>query len=67
MLGGGFIIAAVAPWLIALLHQITGDFTGGWLAQLGGVILLLALTLRLAPAGYAATMGETAKEGKTTK
>ncbi|MBE0533572.1 MAG: cyanate transporter [Rhodospirillales bacterium] len=59
MLGGGFIIAAIAPWLIALLHQITGSFTSGWLAQLAGVILLLALTLRLAPEGYATAMGET--------
>lgn len=59
MLGGGFIIAAIAPWLIALLHQITGSFTSGWLAQLAGVILLLALTLRLAPEGYAKAMGET--------
>jgi len=67
MLGGGFIIAAIAPWLIALLRQISGDFTSGWLAQLAGVILLLALTVRLAPDGYAAAMGETAKEGTTTK
>lgn len=57
MLGGGFIIAATAPWLIALLHQISGGFTSGWLAQLAGVIVLLALMLRLAPDGYAAAMG----------
>jgi len=63
MLGGGFIIAAIAPWLIALLHQITGDFTAGWLAQLAGVILFLALMLRLAPEGYAKAMGETGPTG----
>ncbi len=62
MLGGGFIIAATAPWVIALLHQVSGGFTSGWLAQLFGVIVLLALTVRLAPDGYAAAMRGTAKE-----
>jgi len=62
MLGGGFIIAAIAPWLIALLHQISGGFASGWLAQLAGVIVLLALTVRLAPGGYTAAMGGTATE-----
>ena len=56
MQGGGFLIAAMAPWLIALLHDLTGDFVAGWMTQLGGVILVMLLVTRLAPDGYAAAM-----------
>ncbi|MCW0038140.1 MFS transporter, partial [Acinetobacter baumannii] len=34
MQGGGFLIAALAPYVIARLHQFTGGFSAGWLAQM---------------------------------
>lgn len=58
MQGGGFLIAATAPWLVALLHDVSGTFTIGWLVLLGGAILVALLATRLAPAGYAAAMGD---------
>jgi CP family cyanate transporter-like MFS transporter len=57
MQGGGFLIAAIAPWITALLHDLTGDFDAGWLVHLSCVALVAALTIRLAPGGYAAAMG----------
>ncbi|WHZ11376.1 MAG: putative MFS-type transporter [Burkholderiaceae bacterium] len=52
MQGGGFIIAALAPWVMAGLHQITGGFNAGWLTQFGAVLVVAALVTRLAPAHY---------------
>lgn len=56
MQGGGFLIAALGPWVAAVLHQITGGFTAGWLAHLACVATVLVLTFRLSPGGYAAAM-----------
>jgi CP family cyanate transporter-like MFS transporter len=56
MQGGGFLIAAVPPWIVAVLHDATGGFTGGWLLHLGSVVLVACLALRLAPRGYARAM-----------
>lgn len=41
MQGGGFLLAAFAPWVTASLYDLTGDFQVAWLVQL--TVLLLAL------------------------
>lgn len=56
MQGGGFMLAAVAPWLVARLHNASGGFAAGWLAQLGAVLLVSLLVLRFAPQRYGAAL-----------
>jgi CP family cyanate transporter-like MFS transporter len=52
MQGGGFLLAALAPWLAAVLHDYTDGFTAGWLVHLGCIAVVAGLTARLSPAGY---------------
>lgn len=56
MQGGGFLIAALPPWIVALLRESLGGFTAGWLLHLGCVAAVAMLFWRLAPAGYAGAM-----------
>lgn len=56
MQGGGFLIAAIPPWIVALLHDLTGAFLAGWLLHLACVSAAAALTFRLAPQSYARAM-----------
>lgn len=56
MLGGGFLIAAIPPWIVALLHDATGGFLAGWLLHLVCVIAVMLMTLPLAPHGYERAM-----------
>lgn len=56
MQGGGFLIAALAPYVIARLHQFTGGFGAGWLAQMAAVLVVCVLVSRLAPQRYAQAM-----------
>ncbi len=56
MQGGGFVLAALAPWVSAALHDVTGGFRAGWLAQLSAVALVALLIVPLAPQHYAAAM-----------
>ncbi len=35
MQGGDFLIAAMPPWIVAVLHDLTGGFLTGWLLHLG--------------------------------
>ena len=56
MQGGGFLLAAIPPWILALLHGLTGTFASGWLMHLSCVALVALLTLRLTPDGYASAM-----------
>jgi MFS-type transporter involved in bile tolerance (Atg22 family) len=30
MQGGGFLITALPPWIVAMLHDLTGSFMAGW-------------------------------------
>ncbi|WP_036594872.1 cyanate transporter [Ottowia thiooxydans] len=57
MQGGGFLIAAILPWIVAVLHEYTGSFVVGWLLHLGCVAVAIALVRRLTPASYAKSMG----------
>ena len=56
MQGGGFLLAALAPWVMATLHGASGSFNSGWLMHLGCVALVAVLTVRFAPQRYAAVM-----------
>ena len=56
MQGGGFLLASLAPWVIAQLHEITGKFEAGWTYQLGAVCIVCVLAARLSPSRYAAVM-----------
>ncbi|WP_293865415.1 MULTISPECIES: cyanate transporter [unclassified Sphingomonas] len=56
MQGGGFLLAAIAPWLVALLHERTGGFAAGWAMHLASVALVACLTIRLTPRSYASAL-----------
>ena len=56
MQGGGFLLAALPPWVIAVLHDASGSFSLGWLAHVGCVLVVLGLCTRLNPERYAAAM-----------
>lgn len=53
MQGGGFLIAALPPFVLAQIHRMTGSFTMGWALHLVCVAVVAGLVLRLAPQGYA--------------
>lgn len=56
MQGGGFLIAALPPWIVAMLREALGGFTAGWLLHLGCVATVAVLFRRVTPAGYAGAM-----------
>jgi len=56
MQGGGFLISAIPPWIVALLRDAGGSFTAGWLMHLGCAVLAGLMALRFAPRGYARAM-----------
>lgn len=56
MQGGGFMLAALPPWIVAALHDRIGGFVAGWLFHLGCVAIVTLLIVRLSPAGYARAM-----------
>ena len=53
MQGGGFLLAAIAPWLIAVFHGLTGGYTLGWIWHLAMVVVVSILVIRLNPTHYA--------------
>ncbi|QIL80654.1 CynX/NimT family MFS transporter [Diaphorobacter sp. HDW4A] len=56
MQGGGFLLASLAPWVIAQLHEVTGKFESGWMYQLGAVCVVCVLVARLSPSHYPVVM-----------
>ncbi|WP_284087552.1 cyanate transporter [Acinetobacter nosocomialis] len=52
MQGGGFLLAAIPPWLVAALHDFTGSYKAGWIFHIFSVILVIVLVIRLAPKSY---------------
>lgn len=56
MQGGGFLITALPPWIVAALHDVTGDFFAGWLLHLACVGAVAVLYRRVTPASYAGAM-----------
>ncbi|MET4574951.1 cyanate transporter [Ottowia thiooxydans] len=59
MQGGGFLIAAIPPWIVAVLHDYAGGFLAGWLLHLSCVGVAIVLVSRLRPASYAKSMAMT--------
>ncbi|TXL75639.1 CynX/NimT family MFS transporter [Vineibacter terrae] len=57
MQGGGFLIAAMPPWIVAALHDLTGSFVAGWVLHLSSIAVVTALYWRVSPGSYAAVMG----------
>lgn len=57
MQGGGFILAAIPPFILARLHDATGSFAGGWILHLGAVVTAAMFVSRFNPKRYAAVMG----------
>jgi len=56
MQGGGFLIAAIPPWIVAVLHDLTGRFHAGWILHLACISAVTVLTFRLAPRSYEPAM-----------
>jgi len=66
MQGGGFLVAAIPPWIVAVLRTATGGFVAGWLMHLACVAIVTVLYLRVSPASYASAMSTAAPEGPAT-
>lgn len=62
MQGGGFMIAALAPWIVAALHDRIGGFVVGWMLHLVCVAAVAALIASLAPERYARAMATAFKD-----
>ena len=58
MQGGGFILAALAPLVMAQLHQLSGNWASGWLYQASIAAVVLLLVMRFNPKHYARVMGK---------
>ena len=56
MQGGGFVLAGLAPWVVARLHGATGGFAAGWWAHLACVALVALAVAQFAPWRYALAM-----------
>lgn len=56
MQGGGFLIAAIPPWIVAVLHDITGSFLAGWVLHLICIAMVTVLYWRVDPRGYEQAM-----------
>lgn len=56
MQGGGFLLAGLAPLVVAVLREHAGSFAAGWLMHLGCAALVVLLSLRFVPHGYARSM-----------
>lgn len=56
MQGGGFLIAALSPWIVAMMHDLTGSFFAGWMLHLVCVAVVTALYWCVSPASYAPAM-----------
>ncbi|MDC8759655.1 MFS transporter [Janthinobacterium fluminis] len=49
--GGGYMIASLMPFVAGLIREQTASLGQAWMVMAGGVVVLLALTARLAPPG----------------
>lgn len=63
--GIGFIITGLVPYLTGWLRDISGDFQASWTLLTVTVVLMLLVTGRFAPAGYAAAMADRGKAAST--
>ncbi|MBC2770530.1 cyanate transporter [Pusillimonas minor] len=67
MQGGGFLIAAMPPWIVAALHESTGGFSAGWVMHLGCAVVVAILYWRVSPASYARGMNMASKTANVGK
>ncbi|WP_409265367.1 cyanate transporter [Massilia sp. BHUDP2] len=56
MQGGGFILAALPPWLVAALHELSASYVPGWSWHLACVGLVAGLSVRFSPDSYGPAM-----------
>lgn len=56
MQGGGFLLAAVGPYAMAVLHDWTGGFAAGWMLHFGCVLVTALLYMRFNPRRYPEAM-----------
>lgn len=54
--GVGFIITALIPYISGFLREWTGGFQAVWLMLLVTLVIMLMITIRFAPSGYAKAM-----------
>lgn len=54
--GGGFLIAAIPPWIMAVLHDLTGGFLAGWVLHFISIAVVTALYWRVSPRSYVDAM-----------
>ncbi|UUM26154.1 cyanate transporter [Acinetobacter colistiniresistens] len=52
MQGGGFLLAAIAPWWVAVLHGMTDTYRAGWIWHILMVVIVAGLMIRLNPRHY---------------
>jgi CP family cyanate transporter-like MFS transporter len=62
MQGGGFLIAAIPPWIVAVLHDLTGGFLAGWLLHLACIAVVTALYWRVDPLSYEQAMEPSSRD-----
>ena len=56
MQGGGFVLAGLAPWVVARLHGLTGGFAAGWWGHLACVAFVALAVAQFAPWRYPLAM-----------
>jgi CP family cyanate transporter-like MFS transporter len=56
MQGGGFLLAALAPLIVSMLHEWSGSFSVGWKWHMVCILVGVILTRRLDPAQYGSVM-----------
>ena len=56
MQGGGFILAALAPWIVAQLQLLSGSWAMGWLYQAGIALVVCLMVAQFNPKKYAQAM-----------
>lgn len=56
MQGGGFVLAAIPPLILARIHAATGSFAGGWIMHLFWIAAAAILVNRFAPEHYREVM-----------
>jgi CP family cyanate transporter-like MFS transporter len=57
MQGGGFLIASLAPLLLALVQDRTGSYSAGWMIHIGFVAVTAGLYLGFSPGSYGRATG----------
>ncbi len=56
MQGGGFLLAALPPLIVSVLHEQTGSFAAGWKWHMVSIAIAAILTRRLDPETYSPAM-----------